>query len=70
MYSYLECVRRKLVSLAKEVFDAVPDTRVGVVTYGDYCDAGSTYVTKVKDLTDVGHYRVQGRVNNDRQDRN
>lgn len=52
MYSYLECVRRKLANLAKEVFDAVPDTRVGVMAYGDYCDADSTYVTKVKDLTD------------------
>jgi von Willebrand factor type A domain len=51
MYSYLECVRRKLVSLATEIFHAVPATRIGVIAYGDYCDANSTYVTKVQDLT-------------------
>jgi Mg-chelatase subunit ChlD len=49
MYSFLEEVRRELSRLALEIHDSVPNARVGVIAYGDYCDA---YVTKVLDLTD------------------
>lgn len=49
MYGFLEEVRRELSRLALEIHDSVPNARVGVIAYGDYCD---TYVTKVLDLTD------------------
>ncbi|XWK89956.1 MAG: vWA domain-containing protein [Phormidium sp.] len=51
MYPYLEQVRHELTRLASEVYKSVPNVRMGVVAYGDYCDANSTYVTKVLDLT-------------------
>lgn len=49
MYSYLEEVRRQLSRLVKEIHTSVPNARIAVIAYGDYCDA---YVTKVLDLTD------------------
>jgi Mg-chelatase subunit ChlD len=49
MYSYLEDVRKQLNHLSQEIRQAVPQAKMGVVAYGDYC---STYVTKVLDLTD------------------
>jgi len=51
MYTYLEKVRAKLAELASEVFSVIPNTRVGVVAFGDYSDAQSTYVVKVLELT-------------------
>ena len=30
----------------------MPGMRIGIIAHGDYCDEGSTYVTKVLDLTD------------------
>ncbi len=51
MYGYLEEVRRQLTRLADEVHNSVPKAHMGVIAYGDYCDANSTYVTKVLDLT-------------------
>lgn len=51
MYRYLDKVRNELARLASEVCKAILDVKIGVVAYGDYCDANSTYVTKVLDLT-------------------
>lgn len=51
MYPYLEQVRYELTRLASEVRKAVPNVRMGVIAFGDYCDANLTYVTKVLDLT-------------------
>lgn len=52
MYPCLTQVRRKVEELAKRLFAEVPTIRIGVVAHGDYCDAGSTYVTKEQDLSD------------------
>jgi hypothetical protein len=49
MYRFLEEVRRELSRLVSEIHDSVPNTRVGVIAYGDY---GDPYVTQVLDLTD------------------
>jgi hypothetical protein len=51
MYGYLEEVRHELNRLAKQVHTSIPNVRMGVIAFGDYCDANSTYVTKVLDLT-------------------
>lgn len=58
MYRCLEEVRRELTRLAVEVSSSIPNTRIGVVAFGDYCDAATTYVTKVLDFTsDVDELR-------------
>jgi hypothetical protein len=31
--------------------DEIPGMRIGIIAHGDYCDAGSTYVTKKLDLS-------------------
>jgi hypothetical protein len=51
MYPYLERVRSELTKLANEICKSISNIRLGVIAYGDYCDASSTYVTKVLDLT-------------------
>ncbi len=51
MYSYLEEVRRQLSTIVSEIFSSIPNVQMGIIAYGDYCDANSTYVTKVLDLT-------------------
>jgi len=51
MYQYLEKVRQELAHLANKVYKCAPDVQIGVIAYGDYCDANSTYVTKTLGLT-------------------
>lgn len=51
MYPALTQVRRNVVALVRSLFSRVPNLRVGIIAHGDYCDAGSTYVIKVLDLT-------------------
>ncbi len=51
MASCIEEVKEKVELLVRRMFSKVPDLRVGVIAHGDYCDAGSTYVTQMIDLT-------------------
>lgn len=51
MYQYLEEVRRQLTRVAIEVNNSISNVQMGVVAFGDYCDANTTYVTKVLNLT-------------------
>ncbi|RZB29479.1 MAG: hypothetical protein AEth_01114 [Candidatus Argoarchaeum ethanivorans] len=51
MYSYLESVRQNLVRLTSKINSEIPDVYFGVVAYGDHCDADTTYVTKICQLT-------------------
>jgi len=46
MYSYLDTVRSELAELLEELFNQVPNLRLGVIAHGDYCDAKSSYVIK------------------------
>ena len=50
MYPCLTQVRREVKETVNRLFKDVPDIRIGVIAHGDYCDAGSTYVTKHLDL--------------------
>ena len=50
MYPCLTQVRRNLKSTITRLLDEIPGIRIGIIAHGDYCDAGSTYVTKHLDL--------------------
>jgi len=52
MYPCLAQVRKKLHGTVSRLMKEIPGIRIGVIAHGDYCDAGSTYVTKILDLTD------------------
>lgn len=51
MYPCLSQVRREVSSFFKELFVSIPKIKFGVIAHGDYCDAGSTYVTKKHELS-------------------
>ena len=51
MYQFLSRVRCELGHLSREIFGRLPLSRVGLLGYGDYCDAATTYVTKSLDFT-------------------
>lgn len=52
MYPCLTQVRREVEQTVKRLFTEIPNLHVGIIAHGDYCDAGSTYVTKTLDFTD------------------
>ncbi|MDY7226766.1 vWA domain-containing protein [Hyalangium rubrum] len=52
MYPCLAQVRKKLGSTVTRLAKEIPGIRIGIIAHGDYCDEGSTYVTKILDLTD------------------
>ena len=52
MYGYLEEVRKQLSYLSDEIQGKIPKAKIGVIAYGDYWNAQTTYVTKKLDLTD------------------
>ena len=52
MYPCLTQVRREVKETVNRLFKEIPNIRIGVIAHGDYCDAGSTYVTKQFDLSD------------------
>ncbi|NTX12135.1 VWA domain-containing protein [Myxococcus sp. CA056] len=52
MYPCLAQVRKKLHGTVSRLMKEIPGIRIGVIAHGDYCDARSTYVTKILDLTD------------------
>jgi hypothetical protein len=51
MYPCLTQVRRKLNNTIARLLNEIPGIRIGIIAHGDYCDAGSTYVTKHFDLS-------------------
>src|SRR5260221_9161980 len=52
MYPCLTQVRRNVKSTVARLGEEIPGIRIGIIAHGDYCDKGSTYVTKHLDLTD------------------
>jgi hypothetical protein len=52
MYPCLTQVRKKIKGTVSRLMKEIPGMRIGIIAHGDYCDAGSTYVTKALDLTD------------------
>jgi len=59
MYPCLTQVRRDVTKLVQRLFKDVPGIRIGVIAHGDYCDAGSTYVTKMLDICAAPHKIVE-----------
>ncbi|MGB6170089.1 MAG: vWA domain-containing protein [Geitlerinemataceae cyanobacterium] len=51
MYPCLTQVRRKIKNTVTRLLDEIPGIRIGIIAHGDYCDAGSTYVTQLFDLS-------------------
>ncbi|WGV28264.1 vWA domain-containing protein [Halotia branconii] len=51
MYPCLTQVRRKIKNTVTRLIDEIPLIRIGIIAHGDYCDAGSTYVTKIFNLS-------------------
>jgi hypothetical protein len=52
MYPCLTQVRRNVKATVTRLSEEIPGIRIGIIAHGDYCDKGSTYVTKHLDLTD------------------
>lgn len=51
MYPCLTQFRRKIKETVTRLLDEIPGIRIGIIARGDYCDAGSTYITKHLDLS-------------------
>lgn len=51
MYPCLTQVRRHIKSTVTRLSEEIPGIKIGVIAHGDYCDKGSTYVTKQFDLS-------------------
>lgn len=51
MYSCLEEVRSQLRELIQDLKRNIPGIKIAIFAHGDYCDAGSTYVTKYINFT-------------------
>jgi len=51
MYPCLTQVRRTLKETVTKLFREIPNIRIGIIAHGDYCDEGSTYVTKILDFS-------------------
>lgn len=51
MYPVLTQVRRKIKEAVNRLMSELPGIHIGIIAHGDYCDAGSTYVTRHLDLT-------------------
>ena len=51
MHSVVDQVRRKVSELVENVAAALPGVRFAIGVNGDYCDEGSTYVTRFLDFT-------------------
>ncbi len=52
MYPCLTQVRRNIKNTVTRLGEEIPGIRIGIIAHGDYCDEGSTYVTKHLSLTD------------------
>jgi hypothetical protein len=50
MYPCLAQVRRKVSETINRLFDDIPGIRIGIIAHGDYCDAHSSYVTRILNL--------------------
>ncbi|XP_060554256.1 uncharacterized protein LOC132715283 [Ruditapes philippinarum] len=51
MYSCLEEVRKRLREMVQDLKRTIPGIKIAIFAHGDYCDAGSTYVTKYVNFT-------------------
>lgn len=51
MYPCIHEVRQKVDTTCKKLFTDIKNLRIAIIAHGDYCDKGSTYVTKTLDFT-------------------
>lgn len=55
MYQVLQQVQTKLKDCCTRLIQDIPNIRIGILAHGDYCDAESTYVIRILDLTSDIH---------------
>jgi hypothetical protein len=51
MYPCLTQVRREVSTFFKQLFQDIPNIKLGVIAHGDYCDEGRNYVIKEHELS-------------------
>lgn len=51
MYPCLTQVRKKIKNTVTRLMDELPLIKIGIIAHGDYCDADSTYITKILNLS-------------------
>ncbi|MBW4454589.1 MAG: VWA domain-containing protein [Nostoc indistinguendum CM1-VF10] len=51
MYPCLTQVRRKIKNTVTRLIDEIPLIKIGIIAHGDYCDEGSTYITKIFNIS-------------------
>lgn len=51
MYPCLTQVRKKIKTTVSRLMDELPLIKIGIIAHGDYCDANTTYITKIMDLS-------------------
>jgi hypothetical protein len=56
-------VRAKLKDCCTRLIQDIPNIRIGIIAHGDYCDAESTYVIRMLDLTSDTQVLVDFAVN-------
>jgi hypothetical protein len=52
MYPCLSQTRKHIKESVMKLFREIPNIRIGIIAHGDYCDAGTSYVTRRFDLSD------------------
>ena len=52
MYACLSEVRRSIKEAIQRLKAEVPGIRISIIAHGDYCDAHSSYVTKIQDFSE------------------
>jgi hypothetical protein len=51
MYPCLTQVWKKIKNTVTRLMDELPLIKIGIIAYGDYYDAGSTYVSKILNMS-------------------
>jgi len=46
MSGYIEAVKKHLKEITKELFQNIPNLRIGIIAHGDYCDEKTYYLIK------------------------
>jgi hypothetical protein len=63
MYPCLTQVRNNVNALVTRLFKDIPEIRIGIIAHGDYCDADTSYVIKMLDISDDSK-RITSFINN------
>ena len=51
MSGYIDAVKKHLEEITKELFENIPNLRIGIIAHGDYCDKKQYYLIKTLGFT-------------------